>query len=48
MSFAFEMPSVRLAFSYKKYIFSKHQPQVSTNIGKANVTKHKKVVQNFL
>ena len=25
----------------KIYIFSQHQPQVFTNIGKANVTKHK-------
>ena len=29
------------------YIFSQHQPLVFTNIGKANVTKHKKVVQNY-
>ena len=39
MSFAFEMPSVSLG---------KHQPLVFTNIGKANVTKQKKVAQNYL
>ena len=60
MSFAFEMPSVSLAWwclpltvdyisiSLKKYIFSQHQPLFFTNLGKANVTKHKKVVQNYL
>ena len=55
MSFAFEMPSVSLSswclpltvnyisISLKKYIFSQRQPLVFTNIGKANVTKRKKL-----
>ena len=30
-----------LLYFIKKYIFSQHQPLVSTNTGKANVTEHK-------
>ena len=37
-----------LHLSFIKKIFSQHQPLVFTNIGKANVTKHKKMVQNYL
>ena len=42
-------PHCELHFYFiKKNIFSQYQPLVFTNIGKANVTKYKKVVQNYL
>ena len=41
-------PHCELHLHFIKDTFSQHQPLVSTNIGKANVTKHKKVVQNYL
>ena len=41
-------PHCELDFYFiKKCLFSQHQPLVFTNIGKANVTKHKKVIQNY-
>ena len=37
-----------LDLNFIKNIFSQHQSLVFTNVGKANVIKHKEVVQNYL